>query len=71
MVITVNELCEACEELKAKGMGNKEIYISSDDEGNSFHGLYYLFTTKQKDIKEIAESSYIETDNIKNIVILG
>ena len=43
MGITVKELYESCKTQVEKGNGNKLILISSDDEGNDFHTLYYLF----------------------------
>ena len=43
-VVTVNELLEMCNDQVSKGNGNKKVYISRDDEGNSFHALYYGFT---------------------------
>ena len=48
MAYTVKDLLEACEEQVAKGNGNKEIFISQDDEGNSYHRLFYLFTPLTK-----------------------
>ena len=42
--ITVKQLLKACKEEVAKGNGDKHILISGDDEGNSFHELFYLFS---------------------------
>ena len=42
--LTVKRLAEACDEMIAKGYGNRVIWISSDDEGNAFHQLFYSFT---------------------------
>ena len=42
-MLTVRELLEECEKQIANGNGNKKIYISKDDEGNSFHPLHYGF----------------------------
>ena len=42
--ITVNQLFKACKDEVAKGNGDKYILISGDDEGNSFHELFYLFS---------------------------
>ena len=49
--ITVKDLSNYCKEQIEKGNGNKVIMISSDDEGNSYHYLWYAFTT----IKEMEE----------------
>lgn len=42
--LTVKKLKELCEEEIKKGNGDKNIVISDDFEGNSFHGLLYGFT---------------------------
>lgn len=42
--ITVKQLSEACKKMVAKGLGDKKILISSDDEGNGYHELFFLFT---------------------------
>lgn len=42
--LTVKELYKECEKQMRKGNGNKTIMISSDDEGNSYHYLWYAFT---------------------------
>ena len=63
--LTVKELLELCNEEVANGNGDKHIMISSsDDEGSSFHGLYYAFTTDADTI-----ASYI--DSVENVVLLG
>lgn len=41
---TVNQLLQACLEEKKKGNGNKRILVSGDDEGNSYHELFFLFS---------------------------
>lgn len=42
--LTINELYRECKSEILKGNGNKTIMISSDDEGNSYHYLWYSFT---------------------------
>lgn len=42
--MTINELYKLCSTQIAKGKGDKYIYISSDDEGNDRHELFYWFT---------------------------
>ena len=72
--ITVKELAEACEKAISKGHGNKQVWISSDDEGNDFHGLYYLFTYEPEAVKEIAENTcghLSDNEDTSNIVLLG
>lgn len=42
---TIEDLHAMCEMQIKKGNGNKYIMISSDDEGNSYHYLWYGFTS--------------------------
>lgn len=42
--LTINDLKRACELEIRKGNGHKTIMISSDDEGNSYHYLWFTFT---------------------------
>lgn len=50
--LTIKDLALACAREIKKGNGNKTIMISSDDEGNSYHYLWYAFT----DMKTMEES---------------
>lgn len=43
--VTVSQLKRFCENEIRKGKGDNVIMISSDDEGNSYHYLWYSFTT--------------------------
>lgn len=42
--LTIKDLYQECKEQIQNGNGNKVIMISQDDEGNSFHYLWYSFT---------------------------
>lgn len=42
--ITVKQLLKLCQEEIAKGNSDCSIMISSDDEGNDYHYLWYAFT---------------------------
>ena len=42
--LTIKDLLNECKRQVAIGNGNKTIMISSDDEGNSYHYLWYAFT---------------------------
>lgn len=42
--LTIKELKLCCDKEIKKGNGNNVIMISSDDEGNSYHYLWYAFT---------------------------
>lgn len=46
--ITINQLKKQCEIEILKGNGDNVIMISSDDEGNGFHYLWYGFQEVKK-----------------------
>ena len=69
-VLTIQDLCEACQKEIKEGKGDRHILISSDEEGNWYHELYFLFTpTNGKDIAYALPMSPEEFD--KDFVILG
>ena len=51
--ITVSQLLQECIKQIQKGNGKKHILISSDDEGNEYHELFFSFSPdlKGKDIE--------------------
>lgn len=51
--ITISQLKKFCEEQIINGNGNKSIMISSDDEGNNYHYLWFAFTTIEEYEKPI------------------
>lgn len=72
--ITVNELVRLCKAQIKKGNGNKKILISSDDEGNEYHELFYDFTDTEgfgfgDKYGPGAPADVIE--NIKDYIVLG
>lgn len=70
--ITVKQLLKACKEEIAKGNGDKHILISGDDEGNSFHELFYLFShLKGEDISYGLPFGVSEDDVKTKYIILG
>lgn len=69
--LNIKDLYKICKSEIAKGNGNKKIIVSSDEEGNSFRGLYCGFSTidpKYKDLYDIIESESTDPDSI---IILG
>lgn len=55
-----------------KGNGDKKIFISSDDEGNSYHRLFYTIDTSPEFLDEIkADSPCMEDFNNEQIALLG
>lgn len=70
--LTVKQLLQACKEEIAKGNGDKHILISGDDEGNSFHELFYLFShLKGEDISYGLPFGVSEDDVNAKYIILG
>ena len=71
--LTVRKLKAACDDIIAKGHGDKAVFISSDDEGNGFHELFFLFMTDKEDVEKFLNDTYSRNNDIPvdNIVILG
>lgn len=70
--ITVKELGALCLEQIEKGNGDKHVLISSDDEGNSFHTLFYSFIDKDNPgFKNLLALEHDGTHTEDNCVILG
>lgn len=73
--MTIEELYDLCEKEIKHGNGQKTIYISSDDEWNDFHELFYWFTPNEDDIANCLERYRIEdierNNELKDIILLG
>lgn len=71
--MTVEDLLKCCKSQVAKGNGKKKILISSDDEGNGFHELFYQFTDIEQfgDLRGYQLPFGVNEENIKEYVILG
>jgi len=72
--ITIEELKALCEEMIEEGHGKKEIFISGDDEGNSYHRLFYGFMTEENNIRICIENGFDSWEkdiDPKGIIILG
>lgn len=67
--IKVTDLLKICKNAVDKGLGDKYIFISQDDEGNGFHALFHSFTTN---VKDYADSLYqVNDEDLEDIIILG
>ena len=70
--MTIKELYKLVVGELAKGNGDKEVFISCDDEGNGFHQLFQGFENNPEEIKTMVNLGLLPVDtNISNIVILG
>ena len=69
LILDIKKIAE-----KDKSIYDKEILLSDDEEGNSYHGCYYSFTSDPKDVKECIECSNgadRKIDDYSKYVILG
>lgn len=70
--ITVKKLIKMCQDQIKKGNGDKVILLSSDDEGNEFHTMYYGFTDDKKELQSLAKYGMFHDHNDPDeVVILG
>lgn len=72
-VLTVNDLYNVCKEQIAKGNGDKKIMISGDDEGNSYHYLFYgMISGDEMRVDDMflmcADENYVP---IEDTIVLG
>lgn len=70
--MTVKELYDDLHQEILAGNGDKTILISSDDEGNSYHTLWYTVQSNVDEIKKIKEGTWFhDDDNPEEVVLLG
>lgn len=73
--VTVKQLADMCNNLVRGGKGSKKILISSDDEGNGFHELFFGFTEDASSLIEDAcpplAPCGVTNKNINDYIILG
>ena len=70
--ITVKELYDDLRQEILAGNGDKTILISSDDEGNSYHTLWYTIQSDIDEIRKIKEATWLhDDDNPEEVVLLG
>ena len=73
--MNINKLKKLCDAYVSAGYGDKEILLSGDDEGNSYHGLYFGFTKCDgvfaDDVVELCDDYTVTKENIKDYIVLG
>lgn len=70
--ITIKELYDDLHQEILAGNGDKTILISSDDEGNGYHTLWYTVQSNIDEIKEIKKGTWFHDDNDpEEVVLLG
>lgn len=55
-IYTVQELHDRLEEIIKDGHGDKGVWITSDDEGNEYHPLFYLVTDDEEAVRDCVEA---------------
>lgn len=72
-IIKVKDLYASLGTLVKNGMGEKDLYLVSDDEGNDYRPMYFGATTDTETVKGIMEVSCsgLCNRNPENIVLLG
>ena len=73
--VTVNQLKVMVDNLVRGGKGEKKIMITSDDEGNEYHELFFGFT---EDVENVFSDQYspflpagVTREQLKDYIILG
>lgn len=70
--VTINQLLQACKQEVKKGNGDKVVQISTDDEGNGYHTLFYGFCSNEEDIEKCIEMGMFHDDvDPRNTILLG
>lgn len=70
--ITIKELYDDLHQEILAGNGDKTILISSDDEGNGYHTLWYTVQSNIDEIKELKKGTWFHDDNDpEEVVLLG
>ena len=72
--LTIADLAKMAQDQVRMGNGDKKILISTDDEGNGFHELFYAFSNAEKmfDGKYPPNLPYnVRKEDLKNYIILG
>lgn len=73
--ITVDQLAKLVKDMQNKGFGKKKIMISSDDEGNEYHELFFGFSENARDVFSSRYGLFmpcgVTEENVDDYVILG
>jgi hypothetical protein len=77
--LTIDKLAELIAEQIKNGNGKKKIFISNDEDGNGYHGLYFGFTPAKDENEELDffTASYLDKPHeaigkdINDFIVLG
>lgn len=70
-VITIETLYKELGKQIKKGNGSKKILLSSDDEGNEYHEMFYCVTPMSEEFLDCVRSFESKEELLNNYVILG
>lgn len=69
---TLNDLYHACALMVKKGFGERKLIVPNDNEGNGYHGVYFLLTPITEENKLAVDymlDNSDETDPMKLMVV--
>lgn len=67
---TLKKLKKAVDKLIEEGYGDYNLILSDDNEGNGYHGMFYLLTpVEEKDIDETLEMTNDNNASNKLIIV--
>ena len=71
--IKLKDLYQACKEQMEAGYGEKSLVVAADNEGNSYHGMFYTLTVITPEnvdgfVGLIGDNA---EPNIHNIIVVG
>ena len=77
--LTVYELYNCLARAIKEGYGDKKVIVADDNEGNSYHGMYYGLTYKEDEVANCLDEEILgatvydleEDTNIDELVIIG
>lgn len=69
--ITINQLFRLVKNEISKGNGEKKILLSSDDEGNEFHEMFFGFTPVEQVFVGEWQPICFASEPLENYVVLG
>ena len=68
--MTVEELFHACAEEMQKGNGGRIIQITTDDEGNGYHTLFFTFSPLSDNASAIEDGPLHDDGSMPDQIIL-
>ena len=69
--LQLKDLYEACKAHMAKGNGEKYLIAANDNEGNGYHGVFYLITEVKPDDKDLEGLISENNRPINELLIIG